>query len=132
MKHLITVTSIITLLFIAGCCRSIDRVNNNIPPDFKYTSKEEYVPEEFHKAGPFTIHETYEDDIIYKPDGWDFYCKYNSKKAEEVEYYYFSDTCTKGAFGGRKALICEDVYYIFDRRAAYGGGLFGPFDMKTT
>ncbi|MBW3004166.1 hypothetical protein KY328_01435 [Candidatus Woesearchaeota archaeon] len=129
MKHLIIV--IIALLLITGCSRTIDRTNDNIPPNFKYTSKEEYVPEEFHLAGPFTIHETYEDDIIYK-DEWDFYCKYNSKKAEEVEFYYYSNPRLAGAFGGRKALICEDVYYIFDRRAAYGGGLFGPFDINNT
>jgi len=138
-KYLVIFLILLALvLILLGCkniqqknCDPIDRVNNSLPSYLLYTNENENMPKEFLVFGPMLSPDTFEDNIIYKTDGWNFYCKYNSQPAEKIEYFYHSKPCLEGAWHYRYAYICGDKYYIFDARNAGGVRLYGPFDVAS-
>ncbi len=111
-------------------CEEIYRVNSSLPSYFLYTSEDESVPDEFRVFGPMVSTDKFLDDNIFKAaDGWNFYCVYDAKPAEGVEYFYHSKPCLSGAWYYRNAYVCGDVYYILNARDAGGVVLYGPFDI---
>jgi hypothetical protein len=139
MKENVFVPLLILLcVFFLSCtkteqqdCTPIDRVNTNLPSHFLYTHENEQIPEQFPILGNFISPDTYNDSIIYKTDGWNFYCKYNSAPAEKVEYFYHSKPCVSGAWYHRDAYVCGDKYYILDGKDAGGVRLYGPFNITS-
>lgn len=112
-------------------CDPIDRINSELPSYFIYTNENENIPEELLVFGPMISPDTFENDIIYKTNGWNFYCKYNNASAEKVEYFYHSKPCLEGAWYNRYAYVCGDNYFILDAKDAGGVRLYGPFDVAS-
>ncbi|MCX6807605.1 MAG: hypothetical protein NTZ80_02265 [Patescibacteria group bacterium] len=139
LNYLIPAGYILALILaITGCantktkdCETIDRVNLNLPSYFLYADKNIDIPENLLVFGPAISPNIFENEIIYKTNGWNFYCKSNSKPAQKIEYFYYSKACIMGAWRYRYAYICDDKYYILDGRDAGGVRLYGPFDIAS-
>ncbi len=110
-------------------CNPIDRINPGLPSYFMFANENESIPGELLVFGPMISSDTFENDIIYKTDGWNFYCKHDNATAEKVEYFYHSKPCLEGTWHHRYAYVCKDKYYVLDGRDAGGVRLYGPFDV---
>jgi len=117
----------------------IDYRNSNIPKIYRYTEKDQVIPEEFlitkfeQQSGYVLFGEEYNNTYFYEKDG-KIYCQNSHSHPEEI-IYYMHQSGGQGIFGysggdaERKAFICDSQYFIDEYRSFSGRNIYGPFEL---
>jgi hypothetical protein len=61
-----------------------------------------------------------------------FYCVSDGKESQIISYpspYQCSGEVMPGCGGSRKAIICGEVYFVYDFSSTWGPRLYGPFSL---
>ena len=111
-------------------------IYENIPESMKYNNHSDEIPDEFKLEQSFLQDYFTPININYQnyPIGFEypspvFYCKNTEEEPKILEYFELvCEEYIEGCLHERKAVICDDIYFIEDVTSSWGPKIYGPFD----
>jgi len=110
-------------------------IYNNIPIGMKYSEPSFFGEDVQQFKGNLSEYLIRNDDPkrlaeVFNGDWSSYKCKSTEKTPAIIEYFY--DLCEgsngqSGCWYERRAVVCEDIYFVQDFTSTFGPRLYGPF-----